>query len=107
MDCLDAICSLRLPSRLPSLHQGCGYDEGDCCECTCVGENCGTAIYFCVDPTSGCVDPRIDEFPDCTDGWIVGIGDGHCDSRYTLDNNNEVPCVKANRANRARGKRKK
>eukprot|EP00903_Cladosiphon_okamuranus_P020186 g18529.t1 len=36
----------------------CGYDKGDCCQCTCVPTadyNCG-GNYNCIDPQATCVD---------------------------------------------------
>lgn len=82
----------------------CGYDGGDCCECTCGARfGCGTADFDCLDPTAdtGC---RItesptsspfwtddffygsddDDYPDCT-GYPGFIQDGDCDS----SNNNK------------------
>jgi hypothetical protein len=32
-------------------NEGCGYDGGDCCEETCVGDNCGAWGYTCRDPS--------------------------------------------------------
>lgn len=77
------------PPPPPCVHQGCEYDWGDCCECTCVGTSC-ESTSFCADPNSDCVDPRIGEYPNCTDGWIGSIGDGHCDSDSIIDNNMEA-----------------
>lgn len=58
----------------------CGYDGGDCCECTCTDELiCGENGYSCIDPNSGCIDPRAVQFSNCT-GDIIYIGDGKCDS---------------------------
>ena len=72
-------------------NEDCAYDGGDCCPCI----NYATwsdATYvverwdmFCRDPRSGCLDPRVDMYPDCTDGVIPDIGDGWCD----VENNNE------------------
>ncbi|CAN0542333.1 unnamed protein product, partial [Scytosiphon promiscuus] len=28
----------------------CGYDGGDCCECTCVNARCGDFLFNCLDP---------------------------------------------------------
>ncbi|CAM9414177.1 unnamed protein product, partial [Ascophyllum nodosum] len=72
-------------------NEDCAYDGGDCCPCI----NYATwsdATYvverwdmFCRDPRSGCLDPRVDMYPDCNDGVIPDIGDGWCD----VENNNE------------------
>ena len=69
--------------------ESCGYDGGDCCECTCINRldhDCGENGFFCRDPNSDCVDPRIERYPNCTDGHINYIQDGWCDD----DNNNET-----------------
>ena len=70
--------------------ESCGYDGGGCCECTCINGtvfDCGSySDFFCRDPNSDCVDPRIEMYPNCTDGDIPAIGNGHCD----LENNNEM-----------------
>eukprot|EP00752_Nemacystus_decipiens_P007555 g6749.t1 len=59
----------------------CGYDGGDCCECTCVDGpvySCGITGFDCQDPA--CFDPAVvAEFPNCTADWIQ-IGDGFCNS---------------------------
>lgn len=36
----------------------CGFDGGDCCECTCEDSwyGCGYSDYYCQDPNSGCDD---------------------------------------------------
>ncbi|CAM9801872.1 unnamed protein product, partial [Ectocarpus sp. 8 AP-2014] len=36
----------------------CGYDGGDCCECTCVDASysCGNFGFACIDPAAACVD---------------------------------------------------
>ena len=69
-------------------NEECDYDGGDCCECTCnngLENNCGANGFFCRDPNSGCIDPRIQIYPNCTDGYIPVIGDGRCD----VENNHE------------------
>ncbi|CAM9566132.1 unnamed protein product, partial [Ectocarpus sp. 4 AP-2014] len=75
----------------------CGYDGGDCCECTCVAPPadddwdddwygaCGDG-FACIDPSAACVDDD-----EVTVGMVescdtVSIGDGYCD----MDNNNEA-----------------
>ncbi|CAN0126060.1 unnamed protein product [Ectocarpus sp. 6 AP-2014] len=66
----------------------CGYDGGDCCECTCVdGEdddyNCGPT-YQCFDPTASCyLEEGSNPYPSCE--FIEHVGDGFCD----LDSNIE------------------
>lgn len=77
----------------------CGYDGGDCCECTCVDSEehtCGDLVeggFACIDPNAPCADvhefffPAADDFEgsmtfsSCEDAFI---GDGFCD----IDNNN-------------------
>lgn len=73
------------------------YDGGDCCECTCedrpgtdtVSEIiCGEGARFaCIDPEAPCVEDD-DITADMEDGcgYLVGIGNGHCDQ----GNNKEV-----------------
>lgn len=36
--------------------QACGFDGGDCCECTCWDNefSCGATGYHCVDPAASC-----------------------------------------------------
>ncbi|CAM9523651.1 unnamed protein product [Scytosiphon promiscuus] len=76
----------------------CDYDGGDCCECTCVGDDdpgdddfgrCGPHSGFaCVDPSAPCVDDdsvTVDMIDECQAGQI---GDGWCD-----DNNNKEECA--------------
>jgi len=56
------------------------FDGGDCCECTCVapdeGTACGTWTGFaCVDPLAPCVDDdlvTVDMIGDC---WISSLGE--------------------------------
>ena len=71
-------------------NEECAYDGGDCCPCTNYAPWSGDYvverwIMFCRDPRSGCLDPRVDMYPNCTDGVIPDIGDGWCD----VENNNE------------------
>lgn len=69
-------------------NEACGWDGGDCCECTCKGNGkegeCGNE-FFCKEPDSGCTDPLVDEYSSCT-GDLWYFGKGICDSV----NNNEV-----------------
>ncbi|CBJ33705.1 conserved unknown protein [Ectocarpus siliculosus] len=72
----------------------CGYDGGDCCECTCEVPTdddwdndlyvaCGEG-FACIDPSAPCVnddDITVDVDESCD---AVGMGDGYCD----MDNNN-------------------
>ncbi|CAM9918145.1 unnamed protein product [Sphacelaria rigidula] len=40
----------------------CGYDGGDCCECTCEGDSvysCRAGTFNCIDPEAWCVDDDI------------------------------------------------
>ena len=71
-------------------NEECAYDGGDCCPCTNYVSWSDDYAYevfdiFCRDPTSGCLDPRVEMYPNCTDGVIQDIGDGWCD----LVNNNK------------------
>ncbi|CAM9387680.1 unnamed protein product, partial [Hapterophycus canaliculatus] len=72
----------------------CGYDGGDCCECTCVPDTDSTSDtrwqgckeFACIDPDATCVnddDITVDMFENC--GYVSGIGNGYCDP----DNNIE------------------
>ncbi|CAN0328463.1 unnamed protein product [Ectocarpus sp. 6 AP-2014] len=66
----------------------CGYDGGDCCECTCIlpdetsgfGDFAGCdAGFACIDPEAPCVnddDITVDNVEDCP--FTVTIGDGFC-----------------------------
>ncbi|CAM9139733.1 unnamed protein product, partial [Ectocarpus sp. 12 AP-2014] len=73
----------------------CGYDFGDCCECTCVSRRddeewaCSSdgSGFACIDPTAPCVDDddiTIDMVEIC--GYVRGLGDGWCNE----ENNNEA-----------------
>ena len=71
-------------------NEECVYDGGDCCHCTNLlswSDDIAAERWdmFCRDPRSGCLDPRVDMYPNCTDGVIPDIGDGWCD----MKNNNE------------------
>ena len=71
-------------------NEECAYDGGDCCPCTnsvTWSDDYADEIFdiFCRDPSSGCLDPRVDMYPNCTHGVIPDIGDGWCD----VENNNE------------------
>ncbi|CAM9522446.1 unnamed protein product, partial [Ectocarpus sp. 12 AP-2014] len=69
----------------------CGYDGGDCCECTCVNAwdddySC-TANSACIDPSAPCVDDddvTVDMVENC--GYVGSVGNGWCDE----ENNNEA-----------------
>ncbi|CAN0178900.1 unnamed protein product, partial [Ectocarpus sp. 4 AP-2014] len=69
----------------------CGYDGGDCCECTCgydstdVLDESNCSNFACVDPTASCFDESItvDMFENC-DAEL--LGDGYCQE----SNNNEI-----------------
>ena len=68
----------------------CAYDGGDCCPCTNYAPWSDDYVVerwdmFCRDPRSGCLDPRVDMYPNCAGGVIPDIEDGWCD----LENNNE------------------
>ena len=68
--------------------EACGWDGGDCCECTCVdGEfyNCTSSEFFCKDLDSGCTDALVSEYKNCS-GDLSFFGDGLC----TSENNNEA-----------------
>ncbi|CAN0006371.1 unnamed protein product, partial [Ectocarpus fasciculatus] len=75
---------------------GCGYDGGDCCECTCQNPSdddndwyCskdGWGGFACIDPDASCVDDddiTVDMVENCETNWF---GDGYCDQ----NNNNEI-----------------
>ena len=89
-NCIDGDLELIEDGLCDSINNNekCMYDGGDCCECTV-----GTSLelfnddntYLCLDPSSGCLDPLVDMYPNCTKGYIGDIGNGQCD----LSNNNE------------------
>lgn len=105
-NCLDPACPGEVPSQFPEcpgrfdwLGDGfcdtefnnvlaCGYDGGDCCECTCTDgpvHSCGANGFSCED--QACFDPAVAaQYPNCTGNWLT-IGDGLC----TAENNN-IPC---------------
>ena len=80
-------------------NEECGYDGGDCCECTCreyggispsfYNFECGSEGYDCIDPDAptDCIlrtdsptpSPIASAYPDC-DGPDSWIGDGYCDT---------------------------
>ncbi|CAM9177738.1 unnamed protein product, partial [Ectocarpus fasciculatus] len=72
-------------------NEACGYDGGDCCECTCENDhddNYRCMEFSCIDPKAACVnddDITVDMFENC--GYVSGIGNGRCDR-----NNNKVEC---------------
>lgn len=92
-DMHDSICDSALNN------EECGYDGGDCCECTCreyggistgfYNFECGSEGYDCLDPSAptGCdgpsesptPSPAASAYPDCAgrDSWL---GDGYCDT---------------------------
>lgn len=63
----------------------CGYDGGDCCECTCEGEPCES--FACIDPSAPCVDDDdiTANFDDTCD--TVSQSDAYCDQH-----NNRPEC---------------
>ncbi|CAN0376865.1 unnamed protein product [Pylaiella littoralis] len=76
----------------------CGYDGGDCCECTCIGDEnaddypdgrysqCNN--FACIDPDAPCVtddDVTSDMYENCI--GVNSIGDGYCDP-----GNNKAEC---------------
>ncbi|CAM9449894.1 unnamed protein product, partial [Ectocarpus sp. 12 AP-2014] len=72
----------------------CGYDGGDCCECTCVNPQADNDFYCsktgsgfaCIDPDAPCVDDddiTVDMVENCN---VRALGDGYCDQ----ENNNEI-----------------
>ncbi|CAN0440595.1 unnamed protein product, partial [Pylaiella littoralis] len=72
----------------PNNNAECGYDGGDCCECTCEdrpNQKCGQyGGYTCIDPEAPCVnddDITVDMLDLC--GYVGGVGDGYCNQ----DNN--------------------
>ncbi|CAN0381637.1 unnamed protein product, partial [Scytosiphon promiscuus] len=57
----------------------CGYDGGDCCECTCVDGpwfSCSSIGFNCLDPA--CPDEDASPYPNCT-GHFNWLNDGWCD----------------------------
>lgn len=81
----------------------CGYDGGDCCECTCTpGESFFCENFDCVDPDAPCLSdgtttedvatesptpsptkPIVPGYPDCTSN-AESVGDGYCDSASNI-----------------------
>lgn len=93
----DAFCDVLLNSA------ACGYDGGDCCECTCDESNASSTssstsrsapcspYYPCYDPYSGCANSvETDDVTYDSTYTFVGYcmpgpgtaGDGRCDSEY-------------------------
>ena len=67
-------------------NERCGFDGGDCCECTRIGEGSSSTFLMCVDPSAACFDPAAVALQtNCTSGYITNIGNGWCD----VENNNE------------------
>ncbi len=52
-----------------SNNEECGWDGGDCCESTCIGDDCGLWGYTCLDPS-------INFYPNCNVYNVPLIGDG-------------------------------
>ncbi|CAN0256477.1 unnamed protein product, partial [Ectocarpus fasciculatus] len=74
----DGTCDMENNNEL------CGFDGGDCCECTCVpsvleaGSSVGCEYGFaCVDPNASCFDGEftLDMAENCDDATI---GNGYC-----------------------------
>ncbi|CAM9621229.1 unnamed protein product, partial [Laminaria digitata] len=79
----------------------CGYDGGDCCECTCVDTReytCGHRThggFSCLDPSAPCVDDddvtalpddSLDSTRPTSQGCIPSyISDGDCDRQYNTE----------------------
>lgn len=73
---------------LTNNNKACGYDEGDCCECTCIlnpNRDYSCEFFECLDPNSGCADPSLSQYTNCT-GYVSMIGNSRCNS----ENNNEA-----------------
>ena len=66
-------------------NERCGFDGGDCCECTRIGDGSSSIFSLCVDPSAACFDPAAVALQsNCTSGYIPSIGNGWCD----VGNNN-------------------
>ncbi|CAM9234491.1 unnamed protein product, partial [Laminaria digitata] len=72
----------------------CGYDGGDCCECTCVSTDqftCGDADnggFACIDPTAPCLDNNDDD---------VKIDDDDVNGLFSICGENaEYDCIDPN-----------
>lgn len=90
----DSVCDSTLNN------EECGYDGGDCCECTCrqygYYDFCGYYGYDCIDPSvplecelytdSPTPSPTVAGYPAC-EGIGFYIEDGYCD-----DSNNNLEC---------------
>lgn len=72
----------------PHNRQVCGFDGGDCCDCTCsdVVYACDPRLSFCLDPSAPCYDQdAADVYSQCTDDLMEDVGDGTCDSDSNLE----------------------
>ncbi len=67
-----------------------GYDEGDCCSCTCDPNgyyDCGEFGYDCIDPEAACVDDDDGVTENVASSCVPAFSsNGFCDP----DNNNEL-----------------
>ncbi|CAN0319675.1 unnamed protein product [Ectocarpus sp. 8 AP-2014] len=66
----------------------CGYDGGDCCECTCVSEGeyeCGAGGYACIDPAAECVNDDDVTFQIASTCVADMIGDAYCDEPNNVE----------------------
>ncbi|CAM9903213.1 unnamed protein product [Ectocarpus sp. 8 AP-2014] len=80
--------------QLQNNNAECGYDGGDCCECTCVNPSddddnrrCSSdgSGFACIDPDAPCVendDITVEMLDNCD---IDNLGDGYCDQEYNND----------------------
>jgi len=73
-------------------NEGCTYDGGDCCECTCddgADYFCGFSGFNCLDGNAtACPGELSEQYVNC-EGDLAFFGDGSCD----YENNNEVVVV--------------
>ena len=53
----------------------CGWDGGDCCQDTCVGNACGRTVFACADPGSD-----FDRTCNGSTAVLADIGNGHCET---------------------------
>ncbi|CAM9527606.1 unnamed protein product, partial [Ectocarpus sp. 13 AM-2016] len=66
----------------------CGYDGGDCCECTCVSEgeyDCGAGGFACIDPAAECVNDDDVTFQIASTCVADMIGDAYCDEPNNVE----------------------
>ncbi|CAM9842057.1 unnamed protein product [Ectocarpus fasciculatus] len=66
----------------------CGYDGGDCCECTCISEGeyeCGASGYACIDPAAECVNDDDVSFQIASSCVATTIGDAYCDELNNVE----------------------